>query len=97
MAHKAGGGPNSNKVVRKGQRLGQRQEKVHVPQTNRMGAKYGDHVTEAKGGDTNYRGESPLFREKYGNVKLGNQVSQETSCGPGGSRKVMGSGSQGSH
>jgi hypothetical protein len=97
MASKAGGGINSKNVVRKGQRLGQRQERVHVPQTNRMGAKYGDHVTEAKGGDTNYRGETPLFREKYGNVPLGNEVAATTDCKAGGSRTVMKPGQQGSH
>jgi hypothetical protein len=64
-----------------------------------IGLALGSHVTGDRRRDTGYRGE-PLHGGKRpaggpGGVKLGNELAAKTVCGPGGSRGVMPSGSQG--
>jgi hypothetical protein len=63
---------------------------------SQIGSSIGNHVTER--GRTLTRGVEPVRGGSLGplgSVPLGNQVSVATQCGPGGSREVMRSGSQG--
>jgi hypothetical protein len=91
-------GIQSKNKVSVGQRLGTGANRVHVAATNqRLGGKVGDHATGK--GSTGYKGET-LYNRSAGTfdpVPYGNAVAATTTCGPGGSRRVMGSGSQGTH
>jgi len=97
MASRNQGIQSKNKVM-VGQRLGTGANRVHVAATNqRLGGKVGDHATAS--GATGYKGET-LYNRNAGTfdpVRYGNAVAATTQCGPGGSRRVMGSGSQGTH
>jgi hypothetical protein len=97
MASNAGGGINSKVVVPVKQNLGQPRKGVTPGAVGQLGQAQGDHITNAPGGSTNYRGE-PWPDGRTGiSVPLGNQVAERTVCGPGGSREVMKSGQQGMH
>jgi hypothetical protein len=75
-------GIQSRNVKRVDQRLG-------------TGGKVGDHAT-GKGG-TGYKGET-LYNRSAGTfdpVRYGNEISATTQCGPGGSRTIYKTGSQG--
>jgi hypothetical protein len=93
--HQAGGGIASNKVVEVKQNLGQSRRGVTPGYVSQLGNKVGDHYTNAPGGSTNYRGEKFHDGRTGISVPLGNEVAARTVCGPGGSREVMRSGSQG--
>ena len=84
----------SKNVKRVSQVLGQPRKAASVAGVAQKGQHVGDHVTNK--GSTGYRGE-PLFGGASFNsgVALGNEVASKTQCGPGGSRTVMKSGSQG--
>jgi len=79
------------------QRLGAGVKRVHVAATNqRLGGKVGDHAINRNTGytgETLYNKSAPTFDP----VRYGNAVAATTQCGPGGSRRVMGSGSQGTY
>jgi hypothetical protein len=61
-----------------------------------LGQMQGDHAT-GKGGSTGYTGVSLIGPKQPISVKLGNEVSATTVCGPGGSREILRSGGQGTH
>ena len=89
-------GIQSRNKVSVGQRLGTGANRVHVAATNqRLGGKVGDPVTGK--GATGYKGETLYNRSAptFDPVRYGNAVSATTQCGPGGSRTVYKTGSQG--
>jgi hypothetical protein len=94
---KAGGGPNSNKVVRPSYRQGQQRERASKTGTAQLGQAQGNHVT-GMGGETkrlDYNG-VPIFGGGAAfKSELGNAKAVATVCGPGGSRTVHRTGSQG--
>jgi hypothetical protein len=58
---------------------------------------YGDKVTHVKG-STGYTGEKLHSPERnFQPTRFGNEIAANTQCGPGGSREVMRTGSQGQH
>jgi hypothetical protein len=93
MSKLTGGG--ANKYVDKPVRYGDPARKVSELAVAGLGSKRGTHATD--GGDLGWKSE-PFYQGSIPNVgsqPLGNQVAATTKCGPGGSRKVYGSGSQG--
>jgi len=91
-------GIQSRNKVSVGQRLGSGANRVHVAATNqRLGGKVGDHTTAQ--GATGYTGETLYNRNAptFDPVKHGNEIAATTQCGPGGSRSVSKTGSQGVH
>jgi hypothetical protein len=91
----AGGGINSNKKVSVGVRTGQNAKRAGVEAVGNIGVARGTHSTDA--GDLPLK-RMPLFpgdkAPAGGAVPLGNAVAAQTVAGPGGSRRVMKSGSQ---
>jgi hypothetical protein len=77
-----------------GVRTGQRREHIQKAGVAQLGQRQGDHATN-KSGSTGYTGVSLIGPKHPISVPLGNEVSAKTQCGPGGSREVMKSGSQG--
>jgi hypothetical protein len=62
-----------------------------------IGNMQGDHITN-KGRGTGYTGERLHNPDRnFQPTDFGNAIAARTVCGPGGSRQVMGSGSQGTH
>ena len=92
---RSGGGITSKNLVHKPIREGSPRKGVHVPGVNQLGAHVGDKGTN-RPHSTGYRGE-PLFGAPAFQSELGNSVAARTVCGPGGSREVMRTGSQGTH
>ena len=89
-------GIKSRNLVHPNYRTGTGANRVQKAGVAQLGQHVGDHAT-AKG-RTGYTGErltsnAPTFDP----VPYGNAVAASTQCGPGGSRRVMGSGSQGTH
>jgi hypothetical protein len=97
---KAGGGINSNKVVQKPVKVGQRAEAINERGVSQIGSNLGNKATDKpgilKGGVEPFRG-APRPPGSPGGVELGNSVAARTVCGPGGSREVSKSGAQGQH
>jgi len=93
--HKPSGGIKSRNVVHKPVRTGAERKHVHPGGVAQLGQKQGNHSTD--GNVLANRGQ-PLFGpNKPISVPLGNEVSARTVCGPGGSRELMKTGSQGVH
>jgi hypothetical protein len=77
-------------------RQGKRREPYLPAGVAQLGQRQGNHVTEQ--GATSYGGlEINAGGRGFDPVPQGNDLAEQTQCGPGGSRKVMGSGSQGQH
>jgi hypothetical protein len=89
---KSGGGIRSNKVTRQGVRTGSQPKAIRPGGVGQIGASQGSHATTK--GDTGYRG-AKFFGGSAPSAKFGNEVAAATVCGPGGSRTVYSSGSQG--
>ena len=94
--HKPGGGSASRVVTEKPQRLGTPARGMHPGGVSQLGEAVGNKITE-KRGSSNYRGDPWTDGKKPISTPLGNTVSAATTCGPGGSREVMRSGTQGQH
>jgi hypothetical protein len=94
MANKAGGGINSRNVVRPGVRNGAPARAQSPRGVSQYGSAMGNHATEG-GGRTLKGGVETVPGRSMPSVKLGNEVAASTVSGPGGSRTVMRSGSQG--
>jgi hypothetical protein len=91
-------GISSNKLVHPGVRTGVRARAISEKGTSQIGQSMSNHVTESpkklSGGIERVRG---ALRPAGGpgGIELGNSLAAKTVCGPGGSREVMRSGSQG--
>ena len=96
--HRPGGGIASNKRVDVGVRTGSGSHSVRPAGTNRFGYSVGDHTTEGPPKGTGYRGEKLHNPERnFQPTTFGNEIAARTVCGPGGSREVQRTGSQGQH
>jgi|SRR6516225_9811938 hypothetical protein len=91
--HRPGGGIKSRTVVEKGVRTGAPRERIRHSGVAQIGQRVGNHVTNQ--GATGYGGINPFGAGQGYPSELGNRLAVETKCGPGGSREVMRSGSQG--
>jgi hypothetical protein len=94
MASKAGGGIRSNKNVSPSYKHGRAAMEKRPAGVSQFGSAMGNHGTGSSkpipGAVENVRGNrTPISGE------LGNRVAEQTTCGPGGSRVVMKTGSQG--
>ena len=88
-----GGGYGSAVHVSKPMRQGSQRERANKTGVAQLGQRQGDHITEH--GSTGYGG-VPIFDGGAAyKSELGNAKAEATVCGPGGSRTVMRSGSQG--
>jgi hypothetical protein len=99
MAKRNPGGGIGSRVNREvAVRYGQRAEEIRHQGVSQIGSSIGNHVTER-------RHPAPKATEAVrgalrpaggpGGIELGNSLAAKTVCGPGGSREVMRSGSQG--
>jgi hypothetical protein len=89
----SGGGIGMNKNVEKPVRTGAGAKAAHLGGVSQLGNKVGNHLTDKSA--TNFRGD-PLFAGPgYNPTKYGNEIAAKTVCGPGGSRTIYASGSQG--
>jgi hypothetical protein len=91
--HKPGGGAKGKNVVKKPVRVGAARERIRPSGVAQIGQRVGDHVTNQ--GATGYGGINPFGAGQGYPSELGNTLAARTVCGPGGSREVMRSGSQG--
>src|SRR6516165_6923076 len=92
MAHKPAGGAKSRVNVEPGYRHGQQKKRTIPAGVAQIGQRQGNHFTH--GGSSEYGGVNLFGGQGYPS-KLGNRAAVETNCGPGGSREVMKTGSQG--
>jgi hypothetical protein len=91
--HKPAGGIRSKTVVSKPVRTGAARRHIQKAGVAQLGQMQGSHATNK--GDTGYRGVGLIGPRHPISEPLGNEVSARTVCGPGGSREVMKTGSQG--
>ncbi len=80
-------------LKRVGQRTGSPRERVRPSGVAQYGQAQGSHAMRV--GDTGYRGINAMAGKPGTPSRMGNEVAATTVCGPGGSRTVMKSGSQG--
>ena len=92
---RSGGGITSKNLVHKPVRTGAKREHVHPGGAAQLGQRQGNHFTD--GSRSDYRGLELFGPTTPISVELGNSVAARTVCGPGGSREVMRTGSQGTH
>jgi len=93
-----GGGYGSKQHVEGSVRTGSGSRNARPAGATNIGLMYGDHTTN-RPGSSGYRGEQlhgPAERN-FNPTKYGNEIAASTKPGPGGSRQVMSSGSQGTH
>lgn len=95
--HRAGGGIASRVNVSRGYKTGQPAHRKNVKAISQIGSAMGDHTTEHSRSldrdDVVEKADKGVMGG-MGSVPLGNEVSANTKCGPGGSRTVLGSGTQ---
>jgi hypothetical protein len=87
------GGIKSRVNVERPVRTGAPRERIRHSGVAQIGQRVGNHVTNQ--GATGYGGINPFGAGQGYRSELGNSLAVETQCGPGGSREVMRSGSQG--
>ena len=90
---KSGGGITSKNNVNVPVRTGKPGRAIDPAAVAQLGGSYGNHITERR--ETNYRGEKWLEGKRPVEQEMGNTIAAKTVCGPGGSREVFKSGSQG--
>ena len=90
--HRPGGGIASRQHVEKPVRTGKGSRGISEGWVGQKGQMQGDQTTDS--GATGYRGEPKFTGKNFNPTPYGNEVAAKTVCGPGGSRKVYGSGSQ---
>jgi hypothetical protein len=91
-------GIRSNKLTHPGVRTGQARRGQNPKWTSQVGSAMGDHVTERRYQIPRNKVAEPRHDGKTGiSVRMGNEVAAATKCGPGGSRNVSATGSQGVH
>jgi hypothetical protein len=88
-------GIRSKNLVHKPVRTGAERRHIQKAGVAQLGQMQGSHVTH--GGDTGYRGIGLIGPKHPISQPLGNEIAAATKCGPGGSREVMRTGSQGVH
>jgi hypothetical protein len=92
--HRPAGGIASRQVVKKPVKTGVGNRGVSVGAVGQLGHKQGSHTTEGK--ETSYRGAGPIHQgPALRPAEMGNALAAKTVCGPGGSRTIYASGSQG--
>ena len=97
MKGSGGGGYGSRPHVEKPVKTGSGSHSTRPAGVSQIGYQVGDHRTDGRG-STGYRGEKVHNPEKnFQPTPFGNEIAARTVCGPGGSREVMSSGSQGQH
>jgi hypothetical protein len=96
MKSKSGGGITSRNKREVGFRTGKGGKATNPGYVAQLGTHVGDHTTGHKS-STGYRGEIFHKGPAYNPSKFGNELAAATKCGPGGSREVMKTGSQGTH
>jgi hypothetical protein len=93
----SGGGPNSRVVKSVGVRAGPPStNKVNPAGVSQLGYATAGRLTR-EGGHTSKNDAQKVFQGTAPQVPSGNAAAAETVAGPGGSRTVMRSGSQGTH
>jgi len=98
MRGSGGGGYGSRQHVEKSVRTGTGPRSARPAGVAQIGAMQGDHVTTHGGASTGYKGEKLHHDNRtFQPTPFGNEIAARTVCGPGGSREVMSSGSQGTH
>ena len=90
MAKKLTQGP----IKQVGMRNGQPARGINPRGVSQIGSSMGNHSMDS-GGKKLDKSVEPVRSAAMPGVKLGNEVSASTVCGPGGSRSVSRSGSQG--
>jgi len=90
-----GGGYGSRQHVEGSVRVGSGSKSARPAGVAQIGLMWGRHITRS--GDSNYSGEKLHNDRNFQPTKFGNEIAANTVCGPGGSREVMRSGSQGAH
>jgi hypothetical protein len=89
----SGGGIGMNKNVQVPVKTGSGSTGIRPSYTNAPGSHYGDHTIDGK--STGYRGPKREDSKSFQPSKFGNEIAASTVCGPGGSRSIYKSGSQG--
>jgi hypothetical protein len=94
-----GGGPGSKVNKSVGNIPGKPAQKISPGGVGQLGSMQGDHVSDGPRTTTNYRGDKMVAGDlvRPGQPRMGNEDAFTTKAGPGGSREVMKSGSQGQH
>jgi hypothetical protein len=92
-----GGGYGSRQHVEVPVRTGAGPRSARPAGVAQIGISWGNHQTALGGSDTKYSGERLHNDRTFQKTKFGNEVAANTQCGPGGSREVMRTGSQGQH
>jgi len=97
MKGSGGGGYGSRAHVERPVKTGTGSRGTRPAGVAMFGTMQGDHSTAHGGAPTGYKGERLHNDKSFQPVPFGNEVAASTTCGPGGSREVMRSGSQGAH
>jgi hypothetical protein len=95
MKGSGGGGYGSRPHVETPVKTGTGSKSARPAGVAQIGVSWGRHVTRS--GESNYSGERLHNDRSFQPTKFGNEIAANTQCGPGGSRQVMSSGSQGQH
>jgi hypothetical protein len=88
-----GGGYGGRQHVETKVRTGTGSRGTNPGGVGQLGQSQGSHVT--RGGESSYRGEPLHSGRNFQKTEFGNAIAARTVCGPGGSRNVYASGSQG--
>jgi hypothetical protein len=95
--HIPGGGLHSKNVVYPNMRTGTGSKSARPAGVSQIGTSWGNHSTALGGQNSQYTGERLHNSRTFQPTRFGNEIAANTVCKPGGSREVMGSGSQGQH
>jgi len=85
-------GIKSRNLVHPPVKTGDGSHSTNLGYVSQLGNKVGSHTRQ---GDTGYRGEVFHTGKSFQPTPFGNEIAARTTCGPGGSRTVYASGSQG--
>jgi hypothetical protein len=96
MRSKSGGGITGKNVREVGYRTGKGAMSKNPGKVAQLGSMVGDHITDRRA-SSGYRGEPWTIGPSFDPKAFGNEIAVVTKCGPGGSREVMRTGSQGQH
>jgi hypothetical protein len=93
------GGYGSKVVKEVGTRAGQVAKMKNPAAVSQIGSAVGNHLSDGPRSATNYKGDKMVLGDlvRPGQPRMGNEVAFNTQAGPGGSRDVSKTGSQGMH